>query len=80
MSEEKVHEALEMTEAITTAVGVEFLCDAPLSELRGMKKIVENVRENVQEADMPRHHREDALEAVDEMMRGINGVLRIRED
>mgnify|MGYP007091110576 CR=1 FL=1 len=77
-TEEQLREAMKMMEPIQDAIDYDFLFESPLSELRGMKTMVENVRENVQDADISQEHREGILEGVDEMLSAINSALQIR--
>lgn len=76
--EEQLREAMEMMKPIQDAIDYDFLFEAPLPEVRGMKTMVQNIRENVQDTDLPEEHREWLLEGVDEMLSAINSALQIR--
>jgi hypothetical protein len=77
-TEEQLREAMEMMKPIQDAADSDFLFEAPLVEVRGMKTMVENVQENIQDTDLPEEHREWLLEGVDEMLSAINSTLQIR--
>ncbi len=77
-TEEQLREAMEMIKPIQDAADSDFLFEAPLVEVRGMKTMVENVQENIQDTDLPEEHREWLLEGVDEMLSAINSTLQIR--
>jgi hypothetical protein len=77
-TEEQLREAMEMMKPIQDAADPDFLFEAPLVEVRGMKTMVENVQENIQDTDLPEEHREWLLEGVDEMLSAINSTLQIR--
>lgn len=80
MIRSKEDQALEMLRAVDAALDDYFMFDAPVREVRGMKAIVEAVRERVEEADIPEHSRMGALEELDRMSRALDGAIHIHEE